>query len=205
MFVVDGHSRRGTTPTVNRRRKKCAVSNRFTAADRRQLFIDCGAPRLFATTYYFSKNSSCSAVREANGNARRLWQTLSSLLKPTASTTEYFTAQQFSQVFKNKVDKIRSATAGAPSPAFAPRCESQLVSYRPVTTDEVRRLLSHVPNKQCSLDPVPTWLLKALTNTVPDIIARLINVSLQSAGHLSVVSTTCSCQASVEETTTGSN
>ena len=30
---------------------------------------------------------------------------------PTASTTEYFTAQQFSQVFKNKVDKIRSATA----------------------------------------------------------------------------------------------
>ena len=79
------------------------------------------------------------------------------------------------------------------------------MSYRPVTTDEVRRLLSHVPNKQCSLDPVPTWLLKALTNTVPDIIARLINVSLQSAGHLSVVSTTCSCQASVEETTTGSN
>lgn len=54
------------------------------------------------------------------------------------------------------------------------------MSYRPVTTDEVRRLLSHVPNKQCSLDPVPTWLLKALTNTVPDIIARLINVSLQS-------------------------
>jgi len=66
------------------------------------------------------------------------------------------------------------------SPAFAPRCESQLVSYRPVTTDDVRRLLSHVPNKQCSLDPVPTWLLKALANTVPDIIARLINVSLQS-------------------------
>ena len=90
---------------------------------------------------------------------------------------EYFAAQQLSQIFKNKVDKIRSATAGAPSPAFAPRCESQLVIYRPVTTDEVRRLLSHVPNKQCSLDPVPTWLL---TNTVPDIIARLINVSLQS-------------------------
>ena len=47
--------------------------------------------------------------------------------------------------------------------------------------DEVRRLLSHAFNKQCCLDPVPTWLLKALTNTVLDVIARLINASQQHA------------------------
>jgi len=98
-----------------------------------------------------------------------------------AYTTEYFTSEQFSQVFKGKVNKICSATARAPKPTFASRCESQLV----MTSDEVRRLLSHAPSKQCSLDPVPTWLLKALTYTVPDVIARLINASLQSGIFLS--------------------
>jgi len=57
-----------------------------------------------------------SRVREADGNPRKLWKTLSNLLTPAAQPVHHFTAQDFSVKFKNKVDSIRASTAGAPTP-----------------------------------------------------------------------------------------
>jgi len=53
-----------------------------------------------------------------------------------------------------------------------PNCSS-------VTTSDISRLLAQAPNKQCSLDPCPTWLVKSLS-IMPDIITKLVNTSLQS-------------------------
>jgi len=45
-----------------------------------------------------------SRVREADGNPRKQWKTLSNLLTPAAQPVHHFTAQDFSVTFKNKVD-----------------------------------------------------------------------------------------------------
>jgi len=56
-----------------------------------------------------------------------------------------------------------------------------LDSYSLITVADVKRLLRLLPNKQCSLDPVPTWLVKSLCNTMPIILTNLINSSLYSS------------------------
>ena len=56
----------------------------------------------------------------------------------------------------------------------------KLDSYSLITVADVKRLLGVLPSKQCSLDPVPTWLVKSLCNTMPIILTKLINSSLYS-------------------------
>jgi len=59
-------------------------------------------------------------------------------------------------------------------------CSSSL-SYKRVTTEDIERLLGRCPNKQCALDPVPTWLVKAAGATMTAILTKLVNSSLDSA------------------------
>jgi len=57
------------------------------------------------------------------------------------------------------------------------------VSINHVTTEDIERLLKRCPNRQCALDPVPTWLVKAAGSTMATIglLAKLVNASLDSA------------------------
>ena len=55
-----------------------------------------------------------------------------------------------------------------------------LSSLSPVTVQEVIKLLGKLPAKHCSLDPVPTWLVKRLTEHIAPVICQLCNASLQS-------------------------
>ncbi len=61
--------------------------------------------------------------------------------------------------------------------------------FTPTTEDEVRKIILSSPSKSCSLDPIPTWLLKlCLDETVP-IITRIINLSFSSANMPSSLKT----------------
>ena len=78
-----------------------------------------------------------------------------------------------------KVDTIRSSMIWSYAPDASQLCHSVLPNYSSVTTADISRLLVQAPNKQCSLDPCPTWLVKSLS-IMPDIITKLVNTSLQS-------------------------
>jgi len=54
--------------------------------------------------------------------------------------------------------------------------------FQPVTADEVIKLLSKAPTKDCQLDPIPTWLVKQSAEqfAVAPILAALCNASFQS-------------------------
>jgi len=105
-----------------------------------------------------------SRVREAGGNARELWKTVSHLLVPQTAPPDNFSAQQFSAIFKDKVDAIRSSMVGSSALTSSQSCPTLLHCYSPVTTSVIARLLGQSPNKQCSLDPCPTRLVKSLNN-----------------------------------------
>jgi len=92
-----------------------------------------------------------------------------------------FSADEFATHFATKIDKIRAATASAPSPVIDLRTVAEKIwSFDPVTTDEITRLLSRSPAKHCLLDPVPTWLLKRASDILAPVLSVMCNASMQS-------------------------
>ena len=123
------------------------------------------------TKYWTQKINSCGS------DSKMLWSRLRGLLHPVNGAIEH-SADDFAHQFMNKVERIRASTANAPAPLITKRSVSEpLTHFKPVTLDEVVKLLQTAPTKQCSLDPVPTWLVKKLSSVFAPIIANLCNAS----------------------------
>jgi len=92
----------------------------------------------------------------------------------------YHTVGDFAEFFVNKVTDIWSATSNAP-PAMIAFCQTPLFSqFNPVTVKEVYEQLARIPSKSCCLDPIPTWLVKQLEDTLAPVITSLCNCSFQT-------------------------
>ena len=51
--------------------------------------------------------------------------------------------------------------------------------FTPVTSDDIVTLIRSLPDKQCSSDPLPTWLLKSNAETLAPFLCQLFNWSLE--------------------------
>ena len=114
------------------------------------------------------------------GNNKTLWSKLRCLLEPPShdSTTEH-SANEFAAFFADKTEKIRQSTSSASNPIIDQRDVPEfLADFRPVTSAEVLSLIHHSPAKQCSLDPIPTWLLKRVSSAIAPVIAAMCNASI---------------------------
>ena len=49
-----------------------------------------------------------------------------------------------------------------------------------VSEEDVRKIICKLPNKSCSLDVLPTWLLKQCMPTILPTLTKIINISLKS-------------------------
>ena len=82
-----------------------------------------------------------------------------------------FLCDSFSNYFKNKISLIQSAFpdhALNPVQVDSPQVNSLITSFAPATVDEVRKIIMSSPNKSCDRDPLPTTLLKACLDTLPN-------------------------------------
>ena len=95
------------------------------------------------------------------------------------SGTTGHTADGFAAFFRRKVDDVRASTAGQLSPSIHDTAHSTLSSFRSWTEPEVRRLIMKSPIKSCSLDPIPTFLLREQIDSMLPFITRMINASLR--------------------------
>ena len=80
--------------------------------------------------------------------------------------------------FQEKVDKIRVSTNTASPPIISEVTLSELRTFIVTSADEVRRLILNAPNKQCSLDPIPTGLLKECVSGIVPFLVDLFNRTL---------------------------
>jgi len=94
--------------------------------------------------------------------------------------TSSHTADDFATFCDGKVDKIRQATSSVPPPAIQTRHVAQFSHFSPVTSTEITDLLAVVPSKCCSLDPLPTWIIKKLKHVFAPILCSLCNFSLSN-------------------------
>ena len=87
-------------------------------------------------------------------------------------------AEQLLQFFI-KLNNVRASTAACGTlPPPTPYSGTPLVGFSPVGLDEVLCLINSLPNKQCSLDPIPTWLLKKAAPNLAPFLVKLFNKSL---------------------------
>ena len=86
--------------------------------------------------------------------------------------------------FKRKVSDVRSETAAQPPPPpTSTAAPSTLTSFRPCTQSEVRRIIMQSPVKSCTLDPVPTFLMREFIDLLLPCVTMMVNGSL-IAGRL---------------------
>ena len=122
-----------------------------------------------------------SRVSAAAGDSRQLWKSLRPLFTPPSSPQPEFLADTFAEYFRDKVELIRGSSEGAPIPYVMVPMTERLTSFKPVTSDDVSQMLKRCPTKQCSLDPLPTWLIKEAAESMSPILAKMINASLLSS------------------------
>ena len=105
-------------------------------------------------------------------------------------------ANEFGDFFIGKVQKIRNEVdrIGAkletdksdnmcnPYDMQSEKCSNifRFDTFKHVSEEDLLQVVSKCPNKSCSLDILPTWLLKQHINVLLPVFARIVNMSLPS-------------------------
>ena len=131
-------------------------------------------------------------IQENQTNPRKMFSVVSTLLgkkkapKLPPGRTDKDLANEFGSFFIEKIAAVRRNIEQSSSlpltPAVAPQAEisSSLTEWKIVTEEEVRRIITDSPAKHCTLDPLPTWLLKQHLHAFLPFITAIINASLLS-------------------------
>ena len=82
------------------------------------------------------------------------------LLHPVTTTSVPQSVHDFSTYFTSEVDNFRPRTANAPPANITRPAVPLFTGFHGVTVEGVSLLISESSNKQCELDPIPTWLVK---------------------------------------------
>jgi len=125
-----------------------------------------------------------SQLDEVAGDLCATWRRAQSLLhtnhKVVYNDAECATpVSTFSRFFVDKVDRIRDNIASALQSmewrvfTGRPHFGELLSSFQPVSTEEVRRLLTTMPSKSSPLDVLPCSLLKSCADVFAPVLARL--------------------------------
>jgi hypothetical protein len=136
------------------------------------------------------KNYYNDKISENQNNPKKLFSISNSLLKnnkdrslPTFSS-EKDIADSFVQFFHNKIANIRDnlgkSTTTTPETTKAPDSE-QFSKFERVTESDVSDMILKGNSKSCSLDPIPTSLLKELLPSLLPTLTNIINNSLQTS------------------------
>ena len=114
-------------------------------------------------------------------NPRKLWNSLSALLgrrEQTKSTApSSFTAADYLLFIEEKVDAVRRDTEGSQPPTFDP-VDCSLLSFKQCSMEDLSLIISSSAAKSCSLDPVPTSLVKENLEVLLPFLNRLCNASI---------------------------
>ena len=108
---------------------------------------------------------------------KKLWQSLRKVLHRTSETVLPAHSSDKSLADMNRKIRDTFATSGSfnDAPDLVPPAFNAFI---PVTEDEVYKCISESPTKSCSLDPIPTFLLKDCLDILLSSISKLVNYSL---------------------------
>jgi len=134
------------------------------------------------TSYYHDKiTQSGRDMKAIHGVMNDILQRTKELKLPTHTSSSAL-ANDFASFFKCKIDKIRAQLPDVmDSVVFPlPPCTSSWTRFDPVTDEEIHRIIAKSPTKGCSLDPMPTWMVKGATDEIVASIRDIVNASMST-------------------------
>ena len=87
-------------------------------------------------------------------------------------------ADNFRNFFDTKITNLRSKLHVDTQNTDEPLYLTNLTHLRPATEDEIQKVVKSSANKSCSLDFMPTWLLKDCITELLPVITTIINTSM---------------------------
>ena len=143
----------------------------------------------------FSAKETFYKTKLATADSKTMFRILNSLLNkggkvlPVCDDYEKL-SNSFADFFEDKISKLRQSLDGLnlevnthtqgnfdnPLDGNA----AVMTDFRPVSEEDVNRIISKLPNKSCSLDVIPTWLLKQCISPILPPLTAIINLSLIS-------------------------
>ena len=170
-------SKRSKLETIYRRSKTPNNLTNFKTQSRLVAKLITTAKR----SYFRNLVSQCAT------QPKKLWSTLDSLLSRNCPPvlpsfiSPSSLANSFLQFFDQKITKLCSSlpksTNSSPhiAPLFPP---PKLLNFSPASSEEVRQAILISSNASCTLDTIPTFLLKSCLNSLIHPITTIVNMSL---------------------------
>ena len=122
------------------------------------------------------KSFHATLVQSSSSKPRALWKIINNILHKTVNrsllTSSPLAAlpQLFATHFSDKISKLhfhlQTNPSSTPAHSLPPSPPSLLHSFTPATLLEIDNLLSQSSDSYCDLDPVPTTVLKKISNAI---------------------------------------
>ena len=110
-----------------------------------------------------------------SSNTKEMFKTL-----PIANS-DVDLANDFLTFFVEKVEKIRSKiTADTGYEQETRECETAMPCFEQLSNSDVAKIIGNLSSKSCSLDALPSWIIKQNLDCLLHIISRIVNSSLVS-------------------------
>ena len=135
--------------------------------------------------YFSTKISVCS------NDSKSLFSIVEKLLhtKTEPVLPEHISLQEladrFSKYFISKIEDIRSQILASTDKSLPTNTVTKVgdnvpsfASFQPLSDSEMRKLITSSPSKSCSLDPIPTWLLKECLDGILPFLSSIVNKSM---------------------------
>ena len=133
------------------------------------------------------------SLKASSGDTKTLYKKLNRLLGNVAkdlptNSDPVKLSEDFKDFFADKVNKIR-ADIEDEAEDLIPTVDDQIppgVTYNlscfsTITIEEVEKRIKNMSNKFCSLDPIPTFLLKSCSDGLSPLILHIVNSSIRTA------------------------
>ena len=157
----------------------------------RDIFV-CHKDELNAAIVKSKSSYFTNLLLEAN--CKTMYATLHLLLGSSKKVLPYCDdqtdlANKFAGFFDDKISKIRTVldereqglqTSGIVQSMDKHQCETGFSTFVDVSPSDIKMIISKSANKFCSLDPMPTWLVKDNIEVLVSPFVSLINSSLRS-------------------------
>ena len=92
---------------------------------------------------------------------------------------------RFSHFFSEKIQRIKQNLVHSDELDFSPfdsdQCDSSFSDFSLISEETVHDIIMKSPSSTCSLDPIPTWLLKKCVIELLPIITKIVNLSFINA------------------------
>ena len=123
-------------------------------------------------------------VIQCGGDTKKLYNLVNNITgrvkvnpMPPGKSDKVF-ADEFADFFMNKIKKIRDNLRDCQTYSPTPIEVKPLSAFRPMTEEEVVKIIRSIPTKSCETDAIPTMLLKQILDKVGGTITSIVNISL---------------------------